>query len=68
MGGGMVRQSWAMGYKGLVALQRADLQEYYARCASYYGETAKGMPFDLTPQVAVSHIARVRDAVTIVEE
>lgn len=68
MSGGMVRQSWAMGYKGLAALQRATPEEYYARCAAYYGETAKGMPFDLTPQGVASHIARMRDAVTVVEE
>jgi hypothetical protein len=68
MAGGMVRQTWAMGYRGLAALQRTTPEEYYERCASYYAQTAKGMPFDLTRQGVVSHLARMRDAVTLVEE
>jgi len=34
----------------------------------YYSETAKGMPFDFTPQAIVAHIARMRDAITLIEE
>ncbi len=68
MSGGMIRQAWALGYKGLAALQKADPEEYYARCVAYYDEAGKGMPFDLTWQAVASHLARMRQAVRFVEE
>ena len=68
MGGGMVRTSWALGYKGLVDLQAATPTEYYARCEAFYAQTAKGMPFDMTMANVASHIARMRDATPFLEE
>jgi len=68
MGGGMVRTSWALGFKGLAALKRANAQDYYDACLAYYNRTAKGKPFDMTMQNCVSHIARMKTAMEIVEE
>jgi hypothetical protein len=68
MGGGMVRTSWALGFTGLAALKRANAQDYYDACLAYYNRTAKGKPFDMTMQNCVSHIARMKTALEIVEE
>ncbi|TFH64063.1 MAG: DUF4332 domain-containing protein [Gemmatimonadales bacterium] len=68
MGGGMIRQAWALGYKGLAALQKATPEDYYARCVAYYDEVGKGKPFDFTAGAVASHLARMREAVAIVEE
>lgn len=68
MGGGMVRQIWALGYRGLQALAKADPDEYQARCAAYYAATAKGLPFDLNRQAIEGTIARAQRARIIMEE
>jgi len=68
MGGGMIRQSWAIGYKGLSDLKEATPDEYYARCREYYDRTSKGKPFDLTLKMANGHIARMKQAADLIEE
>lgn len=55
MSGGMVRQTWALGYPGLEALRRVTPEGYFAQCQAYYGRTGKGMPFDLTPEAVEAH-------------
>jgi hypothetical protein len=67
MGGGMVRISWALGYRGLRALQQADPDEYYPRCVAHY-HRIKGKPGDLTLANCHSHIARMRQAKLLVEQ
>jgi len=68
MSGGMIRQSWALGYRGLRALQEADWEEYYEKCREHYARTAKGKPFDLTRDTARSHISRMKQAPVVLED
>jgi hypothetical protein len=68
MSGGMVRQTWALGYPGLQALKQADPEEYHVKCRRYYSEAFKGKPFDQTLDTAQGHISRMKQAVAIVEE
>lgn len=68
MSGGMIRQSWALGYQGLKDLKVATPEEYYDRCATYYAKTTGGLPFDLTPNTVAGHIARMRKARTLLVE
>ena len=68
MGGGMVRTSWALGYKGLAAFTDATPEEYFARCVDYYNKIGKGIPFDFTVKNVVSHVKRMQDAKSIIEE
>jgi len=67
MGGGMIRTQWALGYRGLDALQKAEPEDYYAACVAHYELASGGMPFDFTMGNVEAHIARMRDAVSIVE-
>ena len=68
MSGGMIRMSWAVGYKGLAALKRAKVEEFLKKTEAYYDRTSGGKPFDWTPKTANGHINRMREATDIVEE
>ncbi len=68
MGGGMVRVTWALGYKGLEELKQSTAEEYYARAQIHYQETYKGKPFDMNFKNVQSHIIRMQHEQAIVEE
>lgn len=68
VGGGSLKQLWAIGYKGLTTLKKADPDEYYARCQEYYSRNYKGMPYDFTLEGAYSVIARMKQARDLIEE
>jgi hypothetical protein len=68
MSGGMVRQFWAIGYKGIADLKKADPKEYFERVQEYYTKTAKGRPFDLTVTAATNIINEMKKVVELVEE
>ena len=60
VGGGSLKQLWAIGYKGLTTMKKAKPDEYYARCQEYYSRNYKGMPYDFTLEGAHSVIARIK--------
>ncbi len=68
MGGGMVKQIWAIGYRGLSDLQKANPDDYYARCQEYYSKNYKGMPYDFTPEGAHDVITRMKQVPDLIEE
>ena len=68
MGGGMIRQCWSIGYKGLSDLQQANPDEYYARCQEYYSRNYKGMPYDFTLEGAHDVITRMKQVTDLIEE
>jgi len=65
VGGGSLKQLWAIGYKGL---KKANPDEYYARCQEYYSRNYKGMPYDFTLEGAYSVIARIKQVPDLIEE
>lgn len=66
MSGGMVRAQWALGYRSLRDLQRADPDDYYERSDRHYRSAARGRPFDLTREACRRHIERMRQQMRIV--
>ena len=68
MGGGMIRQFWAIGYRGLTELRQANLDEYYARCQEYYARHYKGMPYDFTINGARDLITRMKRVPDLIKE
>ena len=68
MAGGMIKQSWALGYKGLASFEGVTPEEYYARCVAYYTRIGKGIPFDFTVKNVGSHVKRMQEAHSIIED
>lgn len=68
MGGGMLRQSWALGYKGLSDLKKVTPDEYYARCYEHYIRNFKGIPFDMTREGNDIQYQRMKQAPDLIEE
>ncbi len=66
MGGGMIRLSWALGYKGLAAYTDVTPEEYFTSCQNYYQQAGKGIAFDFTMKNVISHLERLKQATSMI--
>jgi len=65
--GGAVKRLWAMGYRSLDDIRRADPQDYAARVEAYFAAGGKGFAFDAKMPNILSFLQDARHAPQVVK-